>query len=103
MRIPASLKNGPTPMKVQSSCFVLAGHRNMEGERAFVQELNDALRTDQEAIAFKFSIGGGYKVSNGWEPLGPSRILRHIWSGVEFWQLTHEQRHQEHSNREVYS
>ena len=55
--------------------FVLAGHRNMEGERAFVQELQPpqgALRTDNEAIAFKYSIGGGYKVSDGWEPLGPA-------------------------------
>jgi hypothetical protein len=56
--------------------FVLAGHRNMEGERAFVQELkaakSAALRKDDADIAFKYSLGGGYKVSNGWEPLGPA-------------------------------
>jgi hypothetical protein len=57
--------------------FVLAGHRNMEGERAFVQELaqldggQDLLR-DNQTIAYKYSIGGGYKVSDGWEPLGPA-------------------------------
>jgi Carbohydrate esterase, sialic acid-specific acetylesterase len=56
--------------------FVLAGHRNMEGERAFTQELNGlgqgALAKSNDRIAFKYSIGGGYKTSNGWEPLGPA-------------------------------
>ena len=57
--------------------FVLAGHRNMEGERAFKQELEtlgDAknLANDNDSIAFKYNIGGGYKTSNGWEPLGPA-------------------------------
>jgi hypothetical protein len=57
--------------------FVLAGHRNMEGERAFVQELKlpkgkQALLKDNPRIAFKYSLGGGYKVSDGWEPLGPA-------------------------------
>jgi hypothetical protein len=57
--------------------FVLAGHRNMEGERAFVQELKalkgkEALARDNARIAFKYSLGGGYKVSAGWEPLGPA-------------------------------
>ncbi len=57
--------------------FVLAGHRNMEGERAFVQDLKSlrgkrALLKDNPKIAFKYSLGGGYKVSDGWEPLGPA-------------------------------
>ena len=57
--------------------FVLAGHRNMEGERAFVHELKalkkkQALGKDNPSIAFKYSLGGGYKVSDGWEPLGPA-------------------------------
>jgi hypothetical protein len=57
--------------------FILAGHRNMEGERAFRQELEtlgDAktLANDNHRIAFRYSIGGGYKVSDGWEPLGPA-------------------------------
>ena len=52
--------------------FVLAGHRNMEGERAFVDEINGSPLVDaNENIAFKFSLGGGVKVSNGWEALGP--------------------------------
>jgi hypothetical protein len=57
--------------------FVLAGHRNMEGERAFTGELkalpgHETLAADDVRIAFKYSIGGGYKISKGWEPLGPA-------------------------------
>lgn len=57
--------------------FVLAGHRNMEGERAFTQELEaldekKSLLKDNPDIAFNYSIGGGYKTSEGWEPLGPA-------------------------------
>ena len=53
--------------------FVLAGHRNMEGERAFIQELKGQqpdLLKDDSSIAFKYSLGGGYAKSKGWEPLG---------------------------------
>lgn len=55
--------------------FILAGHRNMEGERAFVQELeelDEELLRDNGCIAYKYSLGGGYKTSDGWEPLGPA-------------------------------
>ncbi len=57
--------------------FILAGHRNMEGERAFTQELKtlagqETLANDNGKVAFKYSLGGGYKASNGWEPLGPA-------------------------------
>ncbi len=57
--------------------FILAGHRNMEGERAFTQELKvlqgqATLADDNAKIAFKYSLGGGCKISNGWEPLGPA-------------------------------
>ncbi|MCX6857426.1 MAG: hypothetical protein NTV80_21255 [Verrucomicrobia bacterium] len=51
--------------------FILAGHRNMEGERAFKQELG-AMAADNPKIAFKYNLGGGFKTSNGWEPLGPA-------------------------------
>ncbi|MCA8975124.1 MAG: hypothetical protein KDC98_10400 [Planctomycetes bacterium] len=54
--------------------FVLAGHRNMEGERAFVQQLggkDKALRKDDPTIAYRYNLGGGYRVSDGYEPLGP--------------------------------
>ena len=57
--------------------FVLAGHRNMEGERAFVQELKKKadgpeLLQNDPSIAYRYSLGGGYKQSQGWEPLGPA-------------------------------
>ncbi|MCP4175949.1 MAG: sialate O-acetylesterase [Fuerstiella sp.] len=55
--------------------FVLAGHRNMEGERAFVQELKTLrpeLLKDNQSIAYRYSIGGGNRTSGGWEPLGPA-------------------------------
>lgn len=57
--------------------FVLAGHRNMEGERAFRQELemladDQPLSSDNDRIAFRYSLGGGIRRSNGWEPLGPA-------------------------------
>ncbi len=71
------LKAWPYGKGSKVKLFILAGHRNMEGERAFVQELKslpgkDALRKDNAKIAFKYSLGGGYKVSGGWEPLGPA-------------------------------
>ncbi|RYD31009.1 MAG: hypothetical protein EOP87_15540 [Verrucomicrobiaceae bacterium] len=57
--------------------FILAGHRNMEGERAFTQELKvlagqESLANDNDKIAFNYSIGGSFKTSSGWEPLGPA-------------------------------
>ena len=57
--------------------FILAGHRNMEGERAFTEELkslkgHEHLTRDNAQIAFQYSIGGGFKQSKGWEPLGPA-------------------------------
>ncbi|MFM7166318.1 MAG: sialate O-acetylesterase [Planctomycetaceae bacterium] len=56
--------------------IVLAGHRNMEGERAFVQDLaklpgGAALLQPDLRTAGRYSQGGGYSVSDGWEPMGP--------------------------------
>ena len=72
-----TLKKWPYPNDEKVKLFVLAGHRNMEGERAFVQELasldsRKSLVTADAEIAFKFSIGGGYAKSNGWETLRPA-------------------------------
>ena len=71
------LKRWPYEPNSKIKLFVLAGHRNMEGERAFVQELAELegkshLLKDNQAIAYKYSIGGGYRVSDGWEPLRPA-------------------------------
>jgi len=76
-KVDRPLKAWPYAKGSQVKLFVLAGHRNMEGERAFVQDLagdadNASLLKDDPNIAFKYSLGGEYKVSNGWEPLGPA-------------------------------
>ena len=68
------LKRWPYKEGSEVNLFILAGHRNMEGERAFVQDaakLGQAdLLKDNPGIAFKYSLGGGYRKSDGWEPLG---------------------------------
>ncbi len=55
--------------------FIFAGHRNMEGERSFVQDLAVAdaeLAKPMPDVGFKFSLGGGVKTSNGWQALEPA-------------------------------
>lgn len=74
---PRPLQAWPYPPEASVKLFVLAGHRNMEGEIAFVQELaqlngGQELLQDDQSIAYKYSVGDGFKVSNGWEPLGPA-------------------------------
>lgn len=71
------LKEWPYPRGSAVKLFVLAGHRNMEGETAFVQELaklpdGPELLKENPAVAYKYSIGGDYKVSHGWESVGPA-------------------------------
>ena len=72
-----NLKSWPYAKGSPVKLFILAGHRNMEGERAFTEELKASknlasLAMDNPAIAFRYNLGGGFKKSNGWEPLGPS-------------------------------
>jgi hypothetical protein len=72
---PRTLTTWPYKRGSKIKLFILAGHRNMEGERAFVQELktlNEDLLQDNQEVAYKYSLGGGYKVSDDWEPLGPA-------------------------------
>lgn len=78
-RTPANerpLREWPYEKGSKVKLFILAGHRNMEGERAFTQELeatseSQSLARDNNRIAYKYSLGGGYRQSVGWEPLGP--------------------------------
>ncbi len=75
--------------------FVLAGHRNMEGERAFTHELKtlagkESLASDNASIAFKYSLGGGYKISQGWEPLGPAGFYDTFGPELSFGQTLQE-------------
>lgn len=82
LRTIGKLKTNKRPLAVwpyaagsKVKLFVLAGHRNMEGECAFVQTLKtlrEDLLADNSSIAYKYSIGGGFKTSEGWEPLGPT-------------------------------
>ena len=69
------LKKWPYQKGSSVRLFIMAGHRNMEGERAFVQELagledDKVLLQDNPKIAFRYSLGGGFRESNAWEPLG---------------------------------
>ncbi|MCA9140820.1 MAG: hypothetical protein KDB00_28810, partial [Planctomycetales bacterium] len=71
------LASWPYPAGSTVKLFVLAGHRNMEGERSFVQDLERMkekthLIENDPGIAYRYSLGGGYKISDGWEPLGPA-------------------------------
>ncbi|MFM7320772.1 MAG: sialate O-acetylesterase [Armatimonadota bacterium] len=73
------LRPWPFPRGGKVTLFVLTGHRNMEGERAFAAELGRvrgaaALAKDNPRIAFRQSIGGGVKQSADWEPLGPAGL-----------------------------
>jgi hypothetical protein len=72
---PRPLKKWPYKKGSPVKLFILAGHRNMEGERSFLQELKtlkgkEDLLKDNPKIAYKYNLGGGYKASNSWEPLG---------------------------------
>ena len=69
------LNEWPYPKNSTVKLFIMAGHRNMEGERAFTQDITkrkdqELLLKDNLGVAYKYSLGGGYKVSKGWEPLG---------------------------------
>ena len=69
----------PWPYKENAlvKLFVLAGHRNMEGERAFSQDLEQMkspLSQARGSIAFKYSLGGGVKASTDWEALRPAGL-----------------------------
>ncbi|MBP87341.1 MAG: hypothetical protein CMJ64_11575 [Planctomycetaceae bacterium] len=89
---PRPLKTWPYQNGSKIKLFVLAGHRNMEGERAFVQELktlNEELLKDNEEVAYKYSIGGGYKVSDGWEPLGPAGYYDTFGPELSFGHVLH--------------
>ena len=69
-----NLKKWPYKKGEEVNLFILAGHRNMEGERAFIQDAvklgeSDLLK-DNPNIAYRYSLGGGYLKSTDWEPLG---------------------------------
>jgi carbohydrate esterase-like sialic acid-specific acetylesterase len=74
--IPRKFRAWPYRKGSRVRLFVFAGHRNMEGERAFVQEVErirkkSKLANGDHRVAFKYDLGAGFRVSKGWEPLGP--------------------------------
>ena len=79
------------PFKPDSNVklFVMAGHRNMEGEISFSADLKKSrksskLHKDNGKIAFSYELGGGYKVSDGWEPLGPAGMYETFGPELSF-------------------
>ncbi|MEP3480888.1 MAG: sialate O-acetylesterase [Fuerstiella sp.] len=83
------LTTWPYPKRSTVKLFVLAGHRNMEGERAFVQDLADTpgkanLLKPNPSIAYRYNIGGGYRASDGWEPLRPAGFYDTLGPEVSF-------------------
>ena len=69
--------------------FIMAGHRNMEGERAFTQELAELepykhLIEPQEKVAYHYNIGGGYRTSQGWEAMRPAGYYDNFGPEVSF-------------------
>jgi hypothetical protein len=91
-----SLKAWPYKEGSKVKLFILAGHRNMEGERAFLQELKilrgkESLLNDNMKIAYKYSIGAGYKTSTCWEPLGPAGYYDTFGPELSFGQTLQEE------------
>ncbi len=78
----AALKKWPFKRGESVDLFILAGHRNMEGERAFAQELRELddeegarMLQDLESVPFRYNVGGGAKVSDGFEPMGAAGLF----------------------------
>ncbi len=88
------LTNWPYAQGSPVKLFIFAGHRNMEGERAFAQELKSmngyqSLMNDDSRIAFKYNLGGGFKTSDAWEPLGPAGPYHTFGPELSFAQAMH--------------
>jgi len=69
--------------------FVLAGHRNMEGEISFVEHLKESsayreLAKEDQRVAYSYNLGGSYKTSNSWEPLGPAGMYETFGPELSF-------------------
>lgn len=83
------LKKWPHRRGKTVQLWILAGHRNMEGERAFVQELEQlkggkALAKPQADVPLRFSVGGGVHASPGWVALAPHGLYDTFGPEVSF-------------------
>ncbi len=84
----STLERWPYRRGQEVDLWILAGHRNMEGERAFVQELatldgGKALAKPQR-IPYRYSTGGGVHASADWEPLAPAGLYDTFGPEVSF-------------------
>lgn len=83
-------KNGlPLTPNARVHLFVLAGQRNVEGEDAHVSEIPgvsgfESLAMNQQQVLFRYSLGGGVKVTPEWEPLGPVDFLGNFGPELSF-------------------
>ena len=89
VKTPRPLKRWPYKAESEVELFLLAGHRNMEGERAFVKDLGAkkstrSLQRDVPKIAYRYSIAGGLHQSEGWEPLGPAGLYEDFGPELSF-------------------
>jgi hypothetical protein len=80
---------------------VLAGHRNMEGERAFIQHVpadaeSQLFLRDNPTIAYRYWVGGGAFASTDWEPLGVIGRYDNFGPELSFAKLV-----QSHSDRSI--
>ena len=86
----SSFKVGlPLAKKSPVRLFILAGQRNMEGEDSFVSEIPqqlgfESLANPQNEILYRYSLGGGFKVSQSWQPLGPVDYLGNFGPELSF-------------------
>lgn len=69
--------------------FVLAGQRSMEGEGAYVAEIDTypafaGLGQPQEGVLYRYRLGGGAHVSTDWAPLGPADFLGNFGPELSF-------------------
>lgn len=83
------LREWPYAKGAAIDLYVLCGHRNMEGERAFAAQLADVqggkpLQKDQDGVAFLQCTGGGMRTSAEWEPLGPAGLYDTFGPEVSF-------------------
>ena len=83
-----SMKRWPYSRTREVDLWILAGHRNMEGERAFVQDLasieGGKTLSRPQRIPYRYSTGGGVHASTGWEPLAPAGLYDTFGPEVSF-------------------
>ncbi|MFT4540636.1 MAG: hypothetical protein ACI835_003092 [Planctomycetota bacterium] len=71
--------------------FVLAGQRSMEGEGAYVSEIQNhasfaGLDQLQQNVLYSYYLGGGEHISTAWAPLGPTDFLENFGPELSFGQ-----------------